>query len=241
MRRGEADKSSMKKIKIDKYTVYEKGRTYEILKFPFIKHMWAFDDFPEENMLMVDGCKEAFMWMKYAFAILAEDSEKIIYFPCKQDGIGCYYPEVYHLVLCRPELQFQRSLWFRIKSRLDKKHYSGKYAFSYDRKKLDDYYESGLGKRYPVEWLEHKDRVSLPFYLLNSKNRIETILGDTMFLVMPGINWLDDHYITAKDMEQYKAGEGNYIWSAIGWIVSDGNIRMMYKEAEEERKKCLLL
>lgn len=31
----------MKKMKIDRYLVYEKGREYEILKFPFIKYMWA--------------------------------------------------------------------------------------------------------------------------------------------------------------------------------------------------------
>lgn len=53
----------MNKIKIDQYAVREKGRTYEILKIPFIKYMWAFDDYPEEDMLMVDGCKEAALIM----------------------------------------------------------------------------------------------------------------------------------------------------------------------------------
>ncbi len=45
------------KIKVDHYSVYEKGRTYEVLKFPFIKHMWAYDDHPAEEMMLVDGCK----------------------------------------------------------------------------------------------------------------------------------------------------------------------------------------
>lgn len=40
-----------KKIKVDKYQVYEKGRLYEVLKFPFIKHMWAYDDHPAEEMM----------------------------------------------------------------------------------------------------------------------------------------------------------------------------------------------
>lgn len=78
----------LEKIKIDRYSVYEKGRTYEILKFPFIKHMWAYDDHPAEEMMLVDGCKEAFEWMTYACAILANNKDKIIYFSCKQDGIG---------------------------------------------------------------------------------------------------------------------------------------------------------
>ena len=102
----------LEKIKIDRYSVYEKGRTYEILKFPFIKHMWAYDDHPAEEMMLVDGCREAFEWMTYACAILANDKDKIIYFPCKQEGIGIYYNESHHLVMCRAEFQFKRSLWF---------------------------------------------------------------------------------------------------------------------------------
>lgn len=34
----------MKRVKIDRYFVREKGRTYEILKIPFIKHMWTVED-----------------------------------------------------------------------------------------------------------------------------------------------------------------------------------------------------
>ena len=178
-----------KKIKIEKYNVYEKGRTYEVLKFPFIKHMWAYDDHPAEKMLLVDGCKEAFEWMTYACAILANDKNKIIYFPCKQNGIGKYYKDSHHLVMCRAELQFKCSFWFRIKDKLDKRHYAGKYVFAYHQKKLMDYYESGCENKYPTkEFLGIK---RIPHYLMYSKRNVEEILGDTVFLVRPRLEWLD--------------------------------------------------
>ncbi len=227
----------MEKIKIDKYTIREKGRTYEVLKFPFIRYMWAFDCHPEENMLMVDGCQKAFKWMKYAFAILANDDSKIIYFPCKQSGIGHYYSmPTYHLVLCRPELQLRRSRWFQIKKKLDKKHVSGKYVLSYNRKKLVDYYESGLGGKYPVKSGWRAGQVYIPCYLTESKQKVEEILGDTIFFIMPRLNWLEYHYQTIKDLDSCTAGDGAPLWSAIGWIMRDRNIREMQKEAEEEKK-----
>ena len=84
-------------------------------------------------MIFVDGCKEAFESIAYACATLANDKDKIIYFPCKQDGIGRYYKS-HHLVMCRAELHSKRSLWFRIKDKLDKKHYVGKYVLFIIRK-----------------------------------------------------------------------------------------------------------
>lgn len=103
----------MKKIKIDRYFIAEKGRRYEILKFPFIKHMWTIDEPDErEGYFSVHGCKEAFCQIRYAFVILANFPDKIIYFPCKQEEIGENFVENFHLVMCRPELQFKRSLKF---------------------------------------------------------------------------------------------------------------------------------
>lgn len=227
----------MKRIKVEQYTVYAKGRNYEILKFPYIQYMWAFDDHPEEDMLMVDGCKEVFMWLKYAFAILANDDSKILYFPCKQHPGGEYYRENYHLVLCRPELQFRRSLWFRLKGKLDKKHYSGNYILRYDRKKLDDYYESGFGNKYTFE--EHfKDGSKyLPFYLFQNKKRVEEIVGDTIFMVLPRIECVCNHYQTARDLDRYASGRFKMIWSAIGWIIPDEEIREMNREIQKGKKE----
>jgi len=220
-----------KKIKIEKYNVYEKGRTYEVLKFPFIKHMWAYDDHPAEKMLLVDGCKEAFEWMTYACAILANDKNKIIYFPCKQNGIGKYYKDSHHLVMCRAELQFKRSLWFRIKDKLDKRHYAEKYVFAYHRKKLMDYYESGCGNKYPTkEFLGIK---RIPHYLMYSKRNVEEILGDTVFLVRPRLEWLDYHYYMVQELEQYgKKGLGVVIVS-MGNLLTEEDIQAMYEDVKK--------
>lgn len=229
----------MKKIKIEQYRIYEKGRVYEVLKFPFIRHMWAFDDFPEEDMLMVDGCKEVFLWMKYAFAILANYPEKILYFPCKQEGIGRYYKDNHHVVLCRPELQLRRSLWFRLKKKLDKRHSVEKFSFVYDRKKLDDFYEKGLWKRYPVEYWGGNDRGHIPDYVYGQQKEkhVEEIIGDTVFMVLGRVECFAWHYNTAKDLDEYQGGEQNPLWSAIGYIMSDEDIEEMYRETEEEKNK----
>lgn len=236
--KGKSKEEVMKKIKVDRYSVHEKDRTYEVLSFPFIKYMWAFDNYEEEDCLMVDGCKEAFMWMKYAFAILANYPDKVIYFPCKQDGIQGYYNKNYHLVLCRPEEQLRRSLWPRIIRKLDSKHAAGKFVLLYDRKKLDDYYEKGLWKRYPVE-TEHHGRKSIQNYELKKgyQTHVEEIVGDTVFMVLNRVECFEYHYRTAKDLDEYCPGKNNYIWGPIGWILSDGNIRGMIEEQEKSRKK----
>lgn len=227
------------KIKIDRYIVHEKGKDYEILLFPFIKNMWAFDDHPEENCLMVDGCKEAFHWLKYAFAILANYKDKIIYFPCKQE-MKCYYKTNYNLVLCRSELQFRRSRWFKIKDKLDKKHYAGKFILNYDRKKLDDYYTGGFDNKYSMEdW--HENGLHFQYHIINQlyENRIEDILGDTIFFVLDRREYYDWHYHTARDLDDYSSGLNCQCWSSIGWIISDANIKKIQLEEQEYRKKKL--
>lgn len=138
----------MVRFKVDEYLVKEKGREYSVLVFPFVKYMWAFDDEPEENCYMVDGCVEAFSMLKYAMAILAEASDKIIYFPCKQEGIGRYYSENYNLIICTPKSQLRCSYWIPIRRKLNNSTYVGSYVLQYDRQKLDDYCLKKLLERY---------------------------------------------------------------------------------------------
>ena len=128
-----------KKVKIDKYSVDGKKRLYEILVFPARKYMWAYDPHPGEDFYMIDGNGEALRNLAIAFAILAEDPSKIIYFPIKKIENEEHFWDSFHLVLIRPELQFRHSEWFRLKGRLDKKHWTGKYVFPYDPQKLADY------------------------------------------------------------------------------------------------------
>lgn len=132
--------------------------------------------------------------------------------------------------MCRAELQFKRSLWFRIKDKLDKRHYAGKYVFAYHQKKLMDYYESGCGNKYPTkEFLGIK---RIPHYLMYSKRNVEEILGDTVFLVRPRLEWLDYHYYMVQELEQYgKTGAGVTIVS-MGNLLTEEDIQAMYEDVK---------
>ena len=99
----------MFRFKVDEYIVKEKGKQYSVLVFPYIKHMWAFDNGVEDGCV-IDGVADAFEALKYAMAILVEASDKIIYFPCKQPGIGLHYNvENCNLILCTPKAMLKRS------------------------------------------------------------------------------------------------------------------------------------
>lgn len=126
------------KIKIDQYAVFGKRRKYEILVFPECEHMYVYDAYPREEAYEMEGNKEAVRNVMIASAVLAEDPSKIIYFPCKKkDTYGKLNLE-FNLVMLRPELKFRRSEWYKLKSRIDKKHWAGKYVLNYNQQKLID-------------------------------------------------------------------------------------------------------
>lgn len=217
----------MERVKIDRYFVKEKGRAYEVLKFPFLKYMWVMDDRDMTGIhFTIDGCKEAYRQMKYAFAILANFPDKIIYFPCRQERIGNYHLESYHLVLCRPELQFKRSLWVRIKRKLDKKHLSGKFVLQYDRQKLDDYVRKGLWKHYTCLVSSKSRYLDIPTEMYREmwSEHLEEVRGDTVFMVLGRTECYACHYETADSLDRYCSGTDKYMSTGIGWLVSDGNI-----------------
>lgn len=168
---GISERSYMKKYKLDRYVVYNKKRKYEIIVFPKEPFMWAYEDSPyESGLYMVDGDKNAFKALSLAMALLANDFGKIIYFPLDGKGLGSYYTDGYKLVLCRPELQFGQSEWYDMKSRLDQKHYEGKYVLSYDKQKLNDFFEATQ-----QDWKQKKCGQAI----------VRKVLGDTLFLTLP--------------------------------------------------------
>lgn len=219
----------MKRIKIDYYCVYEKGREYKVLKFHFVKHMWAFEC--HEDGIMIDGCMGAFKLLSYAFAILANEPDKLIYFPCRQEGIGQYYADNKDAVLCRPELQLRRSLWTKIRKKLDRQHYRGKYCFQYDKKKLNDYFEKVLMKTENSYWVALKKQ---------EKYFVKEILGDTAFFVYPRVECYAAHYHTVSAMVHPDLGKDKEKWSWIGYIYTETAIGWHYERAkkEEEKKKA---
>ena len=140
------------------------------------------------------------------------------------------------MVLCRPELQFKRSLWTRIKRKLDKKHLSGKFVLRYDRRKLDDYVRKGLWKHYTGLASSESSFLEIPTEMYDEmrKEHFEEVYGDTVFMVLGRTECYLCHYATAGSLDRYCAGIYKYIDSWIGWIVTDGNIYDMYRRTEME-------
>lgn len=222
----------MQKVKFDFYKVYEKGREYQIVVFPFVEHMWVHEDGYEWEYLAIDGAVKGFKLLCYVFAILANEPDKIIYLPWKQEGAGRYYTRNYDTVLCRPELQFRRSCWVRIKERLDRIHWCGKYILRYDKKKLIDYYEKVLLHKFPAGISHYESRSYLPFYALQKERNFhkEEVLGDTAFFVLTRLECYNHHYHTVKDIEKIHGSEEENCWSSIGYMQSRTSIRNMFEE-----------
>lgn len=211
-----------KKIKIDKYSVYGKKRRYDILVFPEDKYMWAYDPHPGEPFYMIDGDPKAIRNLAIAMAILATDPSKIIYFPIKKDISREHFWDSTHLVLMRPELQFRRSEWFRLKGKLDKRHWTGKYAFSYNPQKLNDYYKKIKSSWNYPDW-EKRD------YSLSK----DEIRGDVMFMVLPRNACYFYHFSLDESFEYYAADDDfQYCW-AIGHLMRESFL----KEKEEDWEK----
>ena len=189
--------------------------------------MWAFDDSPEEYCYMVDGTAEAYMLLKYAMAILVEASDKIIYFPCKQEGIGNYYKDNYNLILCTPKAKLRRSLWIAIRRKLTPATKIRSYVLQYDRKKLDDFCKKKLLRK---EWqcLKGEDYFLRPEIRKNiEREHIEELVGENLFFVLGKEECYHNHYLIAKDLDEYCADERYGVWTALGWIITARGLKSM--------------
>lgn len=210
------------KVKLDKYTVYSKAkkREYKILIFPAEENMWAYDDFPEMDMLLVDGNKDAYKALKLAYGILAQFPEIIIYFPIRKvTGKKGAFWNSHDLVLMRPELQFRRSEWYSLKEKLDKKHLERRFVFDYDRKRLQDYFY----KR-KVSWDYEKWRKKA------EQKYLAEIVGDTLFMVVPQLICFENHNAICELMDSYKAGAWNPdSCYRVGWLFSDYQLKEIVK------------
>ena len=60
----------MKRFKVEEYAVFEKGRKYSVLVFPQVKHMWAYDDYPEDIAWQINSNCEGVEYMKKNIIIL---------------------------------------------------------------------------------------------------------------------------------------------------------------------------
>ena len=160
------------KIKFDQYIVRGKHRDFQIIVFPKKKYMWAYYEGFDEAY-EIDGDVDAYRLMKFAMAILAVDSNKIIYLPIRNNELGNYsWGTTYDAVLCRPELQLRRSEWVRLRRQLDCHHRVGSYVLRYESKKLCDEWEK-------INCTQRKIR-----FRKYEKSEINALQDDTVFLVL---------------------------------------------------------
>lgn len=219
----------MLRFKVDEYKVREKGREYSVIVFPFMEYMWAYDNWTEEGCYMVDATANGYKMLMYAMAILIQASDKIIYFPCKQSGIGRYYNENYNLILCTPKAQLRRSRWIKIRRKLKYSH-KRSCVLQYNRRKLDDYCKKFLMEK---EWL----RVKGLSYVVKAevekkirKEHLKELIGETFFMVMGKDECYMNHYRIAKDLDEYEPSDEYGAWTAMGWIITEKGIVDMKEE-----------
>lgn len=230
----------MKRFKVDEYIVREKGKEYSVLVFPFIKDMYAFNDWPEEDCYMVDGSTKAFSMLKYALAILIEASDKIIYFPCKKNGLSGCYTDNYNLVLCTPKAQFHRSSWIAIRRKLNASTKRGSYCLQYNRKKLDDFCRKKLFEKQSentdTTWIYihnfvggscTRNTVKTEICQKIREEHLEKLIGENLFLVLGKLECYVSHYSIAEELDKFKSGSEFGTHSALGWILPQNAILRM--------------
>ena len=224
------------RYKVDEYTVKEKGREYSVLVFPFVKYMWVFDDgFYGKLTCCVDGCKEAFLMLKYAMAILTEASNKIIYFPCKQNGIGRYYNESYNLILCTPKAQLRHSSWTAIRRKLNNANKKGSYVLHYNRSKLDDFYEKKMTELSGYSGMQElclRSEIDKEI----KKKHYDKIMGENYFSVLGKEECYYNHYQISKDLDRYNPDDDIGRWTAMGYILTEKILQDMEAEVEQVTK-----
>lgn len=194
------------KYKFDRYKVYNKGKIWTVLIAPCETATWAFDCV-DEDQLMIDSGPSGMKQLQRCLAILANDPSVIIYLPIKKPGDDYYGAHMtFDAVLVRPELQFKVSEWYDIKSKLDKKHWVGKYILKHNEKKLNDLWDRNY---------RHK------MWLAEHQNIVEKLLGDTVFLVLPRPVCLEYHKDISAAMEIYLPTDDFGTHAGIGYIIPD--------------------
>lgn len=225
----ERNKEAEVKFTFGEYKVYSRKRKkeYSVIIFPGELRLWAFDNYPEDNFMIVDGDKTGFRMLSIAFAILAQDPSKIVYFPVKNaEGFGGYYGGTCHLVLACSELQFRRSDWYELKKQFKPKN-KGKYTFRYERQKLMDYQEK-LERKMSYPEIERE----------NERVHAEEQKEDTIFIVDSKKAYCYKHAQAVKVLRKYKSGVPGYFYChKVGWLVTDREIWYSTQELLKELEK----
>jgi len=235
----------IKKLKFEQYRVRGKHREFDVLVFPKKKNMWAYyEDFDERYE--IDGDLAAFQQVKYALATLIADPNKIVYFPIRGPEINGYYRQNYDAVLTRPELQFRRSEWVRLRRQLTKLNRIENFVLQYNPDRLCQY-----RRQFQSDTAYYKA-------MRQRKLEINTLLGDTVFLSPlkeTCLDWLAtiirvEHYPRLSEPSEMIGTEGPYYMGnglscyfpsseILGWILTGKSIWEMYNNFEDLRKDSI--
>lgn len=215
------------KIKFDQFLIKEKGKEYRIILFPFIENMIVME--ANHDSLYIDGSEKVFEYILYIYVILANNKDVIIYVPCKQQNfMSDQYEYSRNLIIYRRELQFRRSLWFKIKKKLNKNTKINKYILSYDQKKLLDYYEKGLWYNFNPANIRNQ-MISLPGYLLDKicREYKEEVIEDNLFCIISRESCYIDHYMIVEHLNEYYKSNEDMAHAYVGAVMSDDFIKKL--------------
>ncbi len=161
-------------FKVDRYRISSKKMKQKVDILVFNpENIWIFDDHPAEESIDIDGDKEALTMLLHAYYILLNDPNVIIYFPKTAKYNSCLAG-----VLFRPELQFKKSNWFDIKSKIDKNHKISDYAYDYNYNTVEKL------------WKEYNKK-SYNYKVNDSHLCREEILGNTVFYTISRYSLFD--------------------------------------------------
>ena len=65
------------------------------------------------------------------------------------------------------------------------------------------------------------------------EEHLEEVVGENLFLVLGKNECLYNHYLIAKDLDEYCAGDDYGAWSAMGWIITQKGLQNMKQRAKE--------
>lgn len=214
------------KLIVDSYSVYNRGRVFDVLVFPRHENAWAFYESDDEKY-EIDGDKAFFKMLLYALAVLADNPSKIIYFPIRHPGETMYgAEETYDAVLLRPELPFRRSDWRVVRHKLDRKHFAGKYAVHYDSATMEQYWQE-YREKYP--WHFSKD--GFLYCGRYDTNITEDLYASTVFLVLPKDVCAVYHHLIMNSMDELEDKFPNGMYVGIGYIMSPSATEIMQKRS----------
>ena len=197
------------------YQILQHRTPHNTFAFPYHTNVWAYYE-GDYGDYKVDGDTTFYTTLLQALAILYNDPTKILYFPISKPApvppLNC---EAYNLVLVRPELQFQRHDWKKIRTHLYKQHYIGDFTYSYSSQKMIDEYST---------FMKSDRRWKKSPYYEDRKDYVEELYANTLFLVLPKEVYLH-FYVRAyeilnhilQDNKRY-IDQSDPFYVGIGWI-----------------------